>query len=82
MLFLHQHDEEIFADYKEWIPYVVDIYSPIRDSETGDFRQLPYPGSLMEQPYSTMLVLRCIQNAYREVISEKQKEMLSKSKNK
>ena len=82
MLFLRQYDEEIFADYKEWIPYVVDVYSPIRDSETGDFRYLPFPGSLMDQPYKTLLILKCIQNAYREVCESKNKELLSKARTK
>ena len=82
MLFLHQYDEEIFSEYKEWIPYVIDIYSPIRDSETGDFRHLPFPGSLMEQPYKSFMILKCIQNAYREVCDQKNKEMMAKAKTK
>ena len=82
MLFLKQYDEEIFSEYKEWVSYVIDIYAPIKDSETGDFRYLPYPGSLMEQPYKTMLILKCVQNAYREVCEQKNKELIEKSKNK
>lgn len=82
MLFKKQYDGEIFSEYKEWVPYVIDIYAPIRDSETGDFRYLPYPGSLMEQPYKTLLILKCIQNAYREVCEEHNKQMLEKSRNK
>ena len=82
MLFLKQRSDEVFREYKEWIPYVVDLYAPIRDSETGDFRFLPFPGSLMEQPYMTMLILREIQNAYREVCEEKQKAMMDKAKTK
>lgn len=80
MLFLKQRNEEVFKEYGEWIPYIVDIYAPIRDSETGDFRFLPFPGSLMDQPYQTLLILREIQNTYREVCEEKQKAMLQKAK--
>ena len=80
MLFLKQRNEEVFKEYGEWIPYIVDLYSPIRDSETGDFRHLPFPGSLMEQPYKTMLILKCIQNTYRDVCSEKQQQMLQNAK--
>ena len=80
MLFLKQRNEEVFKEYHEWIPYVVDIYAPIRDSETGDFRFLPFPGSLMEQPYKTLLILKCVQNTYREVCEEKQKQMLQNAK--
>lgn len=82
MLFLRQYDEEIFSEYHEWIPYVVEMYSPIRDSETGDFRHMPFPGSLMEQPFKTMLILKCVQNAYREVVEDKQKQMFQKAKTK
>ena len=82
MLFLRQYSEEVFTEYKEWVPYVTDIYAPIRDSETGDFRFLPFPGSLMEQPYKSMLILRHIQNVYREVAEEKNKQMLEKAKQK
>lgn len=82
MLFLKQYDEEIFSEYREWVSYVIDIYAPIKDSETGDFRFLPYEGCLMDQPYKTMLILKCVQNAYREVCEQKNKELIEKSKNK
>ena len=80
MIFLNQRNDEVFKEYKEWIPFIVDIYAPIRDSETGDFRFLPFPGSLMDQPFSTMEVLKEIQNTYREVCKEKQEQALQKAK--
>jgi len=80
MIFLNQRNDEVFREYKEWLPFIVDIYAPIRDSETGDFRFLPFPGSLMDQPYSTMEVLKEIQNTYREVCKEKQEQALQKAK--
>lgn len=80
MIFLSQRNEEVFQEYKEWFSYIVDIYAPIRDSETGDFRFLPFPGSLMDQPYRTMLILKEIQNTYREVVQEKNKQMMEKAK--
>lgn len=80
MLFLKQYDEEIFTEYKEWVPYVTEMYAPIRDSETGDFRFLPFPGSLMEQPYKTFQILRAIQNEYRNVVAEKNEQMLKSKK--
>ena len=82
MLFLNQRNEEVFREYKEWLPFIVDIFAPIRDSETGDFRFLPFPGSLMEQPYKTMLILKEVQNTYREVAEEKQKQAMEKAKSK
>lgn len=80
MIFLSQRNEEVFEEYKEWLSYIVDIYAPIRDSETGDFRFLPFPGSLMDQPYRTMLILKEIQNTYRDVVQEKNKQMMEKAK--
>lgn len=82
MIFLNQRNDEVFKEYKEWLPYIVDIYAPIRDSETGDFRFLPFPGSLMQQPYKTLLILREIQNCYREICAEKQKQAMEKAKSK
>lgn len=80
MIFLNQYDQEVFTEYGEWFPYIVDIYSTIRDSETGDFRYLPFDGSLMDQPYKSLLILKEIQNTYREVANEQNKQMLEKAK--
>lgn len=80
MIFLNQRNDEVFREYGEWLPYIIDIYAPIRDSETGDFRFLPFPGTLMDQPYKTMLILKEIQNCYREVVQEKNKQMMEKAK--
>lgn len=82
MIFLSQRNEEVFKEYKEWLPFIVDIYAPCRDSETGDFRFLPFPGSLIDQPYKTMLILKEIQNTYREISAEKQKQAMEKAKSK
>lgn len=70
-IFNNHYSQELFDEYKEWLPYIIDIYAPIRDSENGDFRFLPFEGSLMDQPYNMMLVLKEIQNAYREVVQER-----------
>lgn len=82
MIFLNQRNDEVFREYKEWLPFIVDIFAPIRDSETGDFRFLPFPGSLMDQPYKTMLILKEVQNTYREVAEEKQRQAMEKAKSK
>ena len=37
-----------------WLLYITDIFLPIVDSETGDWRHLPFHGSMMNQPYMTM----------------------------
>ena len=69
-IFLNHFNQELFEEYREWIPFIVDIFAPIRDSETGDFRHLPFEGSLMNQPYQTMLILKEIQSEYRQVVRE------------
>ena len=69
-VFLNHYSQELFEEYREWLPYIVDIYAPIRNSETGDFIHLPFKGSIMDQPYQTMQILKEIQNTYRQVVQE------------
>ena len=54
-----------------WLLYITDIFLPIVDSETGDWRHLPFPGSAMDQPYMTMQVLKLIQLNFRKHLAEK-----------
>ena len=51
--------------------YITDIYLPICDSDTGDFRTLPFPGGVLDQPYMTMQILKIIQSEYRKNLKEK-----------
>ena len=69
-VFLNHYNQELFEEYKEWLPYIVDIYAPIRNSENGDFLHLPFPGGVLDQPYQTMQILKEIQNTYRQVVQE------------
>lgn len=55
--------------------YITDMYLPICDSETGDFRTLPFPGGILDQPYMTMQVLKIIQSEYRKHLNEKVKRI-------
>ena len=57
------------------MPYISDIFATIVDTETGDFRFLPFPGSLMDQPYMTMNILKVIQETYRADRAEKMEKM-------
>ena len=54
-----------------WLLYITDIFLPIVDSETGDWRHLPFHGSMMNQPYMTMQVLKLIQLNFRKHLAEK-----------
>lgn len=69
-VFLNRYSPELFDEYREWLPFIVDIYAPIRNSENGDFLHLPFEGSIMDQPYQTMQILKEIQNTYRDVVRE------------
>ena len=53
--------------------YITDFFLPICDSDTGDFRTLPFPGGVLDQPYMTMQVLKTIQGEYRKHLKEKMK---------
>jgi hypothetical protein len=55
--------------------YITDIFLPICDSETGDFRALPFPGGVSDQPYMTMQVMKIIQAEYRKHLNEKMKRI-------
>lgn len=55
--------------------YITDIYLPICDSDTGDFRTLPFPGGALDQPYLTLQILKIIQAEYRKYLKEKVKSI-------
>lgn len=54
------------------------MYLPICDSESGDLRQMPFPGSAMEQPYMSMQIIKLIQLNYRKHLADKVKKMRNK----
>ena len=58
--------------------YITDIYLPLCDSDSGDFRTIPFPGGILDQPYMTMQVLKVIQMEYRKHIAEKNKNLIHK----
>ena len=61
----------MFAEYGHWLMYITDVFLPVCDSETGDFRTLPFPGGVLDQPYMTLQVLKMIQAEYRRHLNEK-----------
>ena len=58
--------------------YITDVFLPICDSDTGDFRVLPFPGGILDQPYMTMQVLKVIQAEYRKHLKEKVMDLRKK----
>lgn len=75
-----RYDQELFYDYGRWLPYITDVFLPISDSESGDLRMLPFPGSLMEQPYMTMQVIYVVQAEYRRCRRQTMEAMMAKTK--
>ncbi len=73
-----RNSQLLYKECSKWIPYVTDLYLPIADSETGDFRTLPFEGSISDQPYMTMQVLKLIQLNYRRHLNEKMKKLKTK----
>lgn len=82
MVFNGKYNVELYSEYGRWLPFITDVFLPICDSEHGDFISLPFDGSVMEQPYQTMQILRLIQLNYRICLKKKQQESLSSSKSK
>ena len=64
--------------FMSWLSYVTDLFLPIVDSETGDLKTLPFPGSASDQPYMTMQVIKLIQLNYRKHLADKMKSLKTK----
>ncbi len=79
-MFLGRYDPELYREYGKWLPYITDIYLVISDSETGDFRFLPFEGGALDQPYMTMQVLKLVQLNYRKHLNEQVRKLKQKSK--
>jgi len=77
-VFNGRRSAELYAEYGHWLFYITDIYLPCCDSESGDFRHLPFAGSLMDQPYMSMQILKLIQLNYRRHVHEQAKKMTQK----
>ena len=73
----YELDDNIFVH--GWIPYAVDVFLPICDSESGDLRSLPFPGSLMEQPYMTMQIILTVQGEYKACLSKMRDQIRPKT---
>jgi len=77
-VFEGKFNEELYREYSHWLPWIVDVFLPIVESEHGDFRSLPFPGSIMDQPYMTMSVLKVIQASYRKHLTDQMKKIKMK----
>jgi len=70
----------LYEEYKHWLPYITDYYLPICDSNNGDLRQLPFPGTVGDQPYMTFQIIKVIQLNYRKFLNDKVKSIKGKKK--
>jgi len=59
---------------------VVDVFLPIVEAEHGGLVHLPFPGSLMDQPYMTMQIILAVQGEFHAYLSQKIEKMKASSK--
>ena len=78
-MFNGRYDAELFREYGRWLGYITDVYLPICDTETGDFRMLPFNGCIMDQPYMSMQILRLVQMNYRKHLNDNIKKIQAKT---
>ena len=64
-------DPELLEEGGHWLPFVDDIFTPLINTETGDFINFPYEGGYMKQPNKLMNLMRIIQMNYKRVRYEK-----------
>lgn len=64
-IFNGRNNKAVFEEGRKWIPYISDIFLPIADTDTGDFRRLPFEGDPLDQPYMSLQVIKLIQLNYR-----------------
>ena len=74
-MFNGRRNEELFSEYGHYLFYITDIFLPSINSDNGDFIHLPFPGSIIDQPYMTMQILKLIQLNYRKVLSDRVEKM-------
>ena len=77
-MFAGRNSKVIFRENGRWLSYVTDLFLPIVDSETGDLRALPFPGSESDQPYMMMQVIKLIQLNYRKHLADRMKKLKGK----
>jgi hypothetical protein len=64
-------DPEIWEDChgKDWA-WWVDLFLPLINNRHGFFQHFPFAGAYMEQPGTTMRILRIVQAAYFDYLRE------------
>ena len=77
-VFAGRNSKVVFRENGRWLSYVTDLFLPIVDSETGDLRTLPFPGSAADQPYMTKQVIKLIQLNYRKHLADRMKKLKGK----
>lgn len=64
-------DPEVWQDYRgaHWQIWL-GIFFPLINNRHGYFAHYPFPGSLMEQPSTTMRILQTIMGEYHKHLAE------------
>ena len=52
-----------------WAPWV-ELFLPLINNRHGFFQHFPFAGAYMDQPATTMRILRVIQGAYHKYLEE------------
>lgn len=64
-------DPEIWEDCRgsTWAPWI-ELFLPLVNNRHGFFQHLPFAGAYLEQPSTTMRILRTIQGVYHKYLEE------------
>lgn len=67
-------DPEIWEDCRGiyWAPWV-ELFLPLINNRHGYFQHFPFPGAYLEQPATTMRILRTVQGSYFHYLAEENK---------
>lgn len=74
-MFSGNSNPETLQEVSEWVFWITNVVMPILDTENGDFRQLPFPGSIIDQPYASFEICKLIQLNYRIHLNNRMKKL-------
>jgi hypothetical protein len=69
-------NDELFKEGAHYVIMINDLFLPCVDSQSGDFRTMPFPGSAADQPYMTMQALKIVQSEYKKTLAERRRKEL------
>lgn len=66
-------DPEIWEDCRGeyWAPWIVELFLPLVNNHHGYFQHYLFSGGLVEQPATSMRIMRLIQNVFCGYLKER-----------